>query len=62
MTQRWLTTTQAAELIGVTRQTIARWIREGRLHARRIQVGERAIYRIEPTELAAFARRYIEDL
>jgi len=31
----WLTTGEAAELVGVHRDTITRWVREGRLTAHR---------------------------
>lgn len=58
----WLSTAEAAALIGTSRQSVTRWIRDGKLRARRIQVGERAIYRIDRRELASFARRYIQDL
>lgn len=58
----WLTTAEAAARIGVTRQTIARWIREGKLPARRIQVGQRAIYRIDRRDLVAFVKQYVADL
>jgi excisionase family DNA binding protein len=57
-----MTTEDAANAIGVRRQTVARWIREGRLAARRIQVGRRAIYRIDRRDLAAFVRRYVRDM
>jgi excisionase family DNA binding protein len=62
MEARWMTTEEAAGAIGVRRQTVARWIREGRLPARRIQVGRRAIYRIDRRDLAAFVRRYVRDM
>jgi excisionase family DNA binding protein len=55
----WLTTTEAAALMRVSRQTISRWIREGQLPAKRIGVGQRSIYRVSQRDLAEFARRYI---
>lgn len=57
----YLTTANVAAAIGVSRQTVDRWIREGRLPARRIQVGERATYRIRRSDLTAFVRRYVSD-
>lgn len=57
----WYTTAVCAARVGVTRQTIDRWIREQKLPARRIAVGGRAIYRIRPVDLAAFIRRYVRD-
>jgi excisionase family DNA binding protein len=55
------TSAQVAALLGVTRQTVARWIRDGELRAVRIEVGERAIYRIRHADLADFVRRYVRD-
>lgn len=57
--EEFLTTTEVARQLGVARQTVDRWIRDGRLRARRIQVGERAIYRIRRSEFVAFVRRYV---
>lgn len=36
LSDEYFTISQAAEQVGVTRQTIARWIKEGRLTAERI--------------------------
>lgn len=55
----FLTTTQAAVLLGVSRQSIDRWIRDGKLRARRIQVGKRAVYRIKRSDFSEFVRRYV---
>ncbi len=61
--ERWMTTAEVAEWIGVTRQTVARWIRDGRLKARRIELsGGRSIYRVRRADLIRFAREYIRDL
>lgn len=60
--KRYVTTTDVARAFGVERQTVARWIRNGQLPALRIQVGERALYRIEPAAVRAFAWRYIARL
>ena len=59
--ERWLTTEQAAGELGVARQTITRWIREGQLHARAIHVHGRQVYRIRRSDLATFIRRYVTD-
>lgn len=57
----YLTTADAAARIGVSRQTIDRWIRLKLLKATRIEVGARAVYRIRPADLADFVRRYVRD-
>jgi len=54
-----LTTTEVASQIGVARQTVDRWIREGKLQARRIQVGKRAVYRVRRRDMYAFVRKYV---
>lgn len=54
-----LTTAEVAAIIGVTRQTVDAWIRAGKLPARRIQVGKRAIYRVKRAQLALFVRAYV---
>ena len=61
MTDEWMTTSQAAAEAGVQRQTVARWIREGRLPARAIRSGSRVIYRIRRATFAEWVRRNIED-
>jgi excisionase family DNA binding protein len=55
----FLTTSEVAAKIGVARQTVDAWIRAGKLPARRIQVGKRAVYRIRPADFRAFVRRYV---
>lgn len=62
METRWLTTTEVAEAMHVRRQTVTRWIRGGKLRARRMKVGQRAIYWVDRRELIDFARRYVQDL
>jgi excisionase family DNA binding protein len=59
--ERWMTTEEVAHLLGVTRQTISRWIREGRLPARAIASGPRVIYRIRYSAFIEFVRRYVRD-
>ncbi len=57
----WMTTTEVAELLGVSRQTVSQWIRDGRLPARAIQSGARVIYRVRRTTLVDWVRRNIRD-
>lgn len=56
-----MTTEEVAQQLGVTRQTVSRWIREGRLGARAIQSGPRVINRIGYRSFVAFVRRYVRD-
>jgi predicted site-specific integrase-resolvase len=66
-----LSTADVAQKLGVTRQTVSRWIRAGRLHAVRIAVAAtpshearlpaNGIYRIRPSAFAAFVRQYVRD-
>jgi excisionase family DNA binding protein len=48
----WLTTAEAAIILGVSRGTVSRWCREGKLPASR--PGERALY-IDSEDLARFS-------
>lgn len=50
-----LTTTQAADLLGVTRATVVAWARQGRFDG--IQYGRRGIYRFERRKIEAFVAR-----
>jgi excisionase family DNA binding protein len=56
-----MTTEEVAQLVGVTRQTVARWVREGRISARKIGSGPRVIYRIRYSAFLAIVRRYVRD-
>lgn len=58
----WLSTTEVAELIGVSRQTVTQMIRDGRLPARAIERGSRVIYRVRRSALTEWARRHTRDL
>ena len=59
--EAFLTSSDVALKVGVARQTVARWIREGKLPARHIRVGSRAVYRIRRKDFAAFLLRYVHD-
>lgn len=54
-----MTTTEKVRRVGVTRQTVAPWIREKKLLARRIEVG--AVYRMRAEDYRRFVRRYVKD-
>jgi excisionase family DNA binding protein len=55
-----VTTTEISARLGVSRQTVSRWIREGRLEALAIEVGSRRpIYRIRESQYRAFLTRYV---
>ena len=56
---RLMHTSEIAELLGVSRQSVARWVREGRLKAIAISVGPRPIYRIRASDYRAFLNRYV---
>jgi excisionase family DNA binding protein len=58
---RWLTTTEIATALHVSRQTVSRWIREGRLKAVAIEVGTRPIYRIRESDFRRFVQAYIRN-
>ena len=50
--QGYITTRQAADLLGVNRATVINWARQGRFNA--IQYGARGIYRFERSEIVEF--------
>jgi excisionase family DNA binding protein len=60
--QRTMTTTEVAALLHVSRQTVTRWIREGRLPAIAITVGRRPVYRVTEPAFRAFVRDYVRGL
>ena len=51
MPGEWLTTGQAAELLGVSRSTVVRYIEAGTLNARRLPGGHWRIRRSEAEKL-----------
>jgi excisionase family DNA binding protein len=57
----WVTTGAAAEALGVTAETVRRYIRTGRLRAQVIGGGERPTFRIRRTDLEAFLSTYARD-
>jgi excisionase family DNA binding protein len=56
---RLMHTSEIAELLGVSRQSVSRWVREGRLKAIAISVGPRPVYRIRESDYRAFLNRYV---
>ncbi len=56
-----LSTSEVARSLHVTRQTVDRWIRDGKLRARMLRTGERGIYQIRRTDFRDFVRRYVRD-
>ncbi len=52
---RYITTREAAELLGVNRATVINWARQGRFGG--IQYGNRGIYRFERSEILDFLNR-----
>lgn len=59
MNDEWMTTDEVAQALRVTRQTITRWIREGKLAAVVIQTSSRPIYRVRRSAFRDFVRRYV---
>ena len=53
--QGYVTTRQAADLLGVNRATVINWARQGRFNA--IQYGARGIYRFERAEIVDFLNK-----
>lgn len=50
-----------AAALHVSRQTVDRYIREGKLRARMIKVGKRGTYQIRRSDFIAFVKRYVRD-
>lgn len=53
--ERYITTREAAALLGVNRATVINWARQGRFGG--IQYGSRGIYRFERREILDFLNR-----
>lgn len=58
MDERYLTTSQVADLLSVNRTTVLRWIDSGRMSARVLRYGPRSLIRIPESEVADFIRRW----
>ena len=58
MNDELLSTSQAGALVGRTRQTIERWIREDGLRATVDWSGRRKVYRIRRSDLVDFVKRW----
>lgn len=56
-----LSASDVAAALHVSRQTVDRYIREGRLRARMIKVGSRGTYQIRRSDFLAFIKRYVRD-
>lgn len=59
--REWLTTDEVARTLGVSGQTVRRWIAERRLRAQVIHSGARNTYRVRTAELVDFRRRNVAD-
>ena len=55
----YVTTTYVSKALGVSRQTVSRWVRESKLVATTITVGSRPTYRIRYSDYRAFLERYV---
>lgn len=59
--EEWLSTEEVADEIGVTPQSVRRYIGSGKLHARVLLTGARPTYRIRRHDLDAFLTRFTRD-
>jgi len=57
----WLTTSEVADELGVSPDTVRRLIKERRLRASAITVGKRVTLRIRSSDLDAFRHVYVKD-
>jgi excisionase family DNA binding protein len=58
----WMTTSEVAEALGVSRQTVWNWIRSGYLPARAISTESRVIYRVRRSDFVLWVRQHARDL
>lgn len=58
---RWLSTTQVGERLGLHRSTVLALIESGRLRARYIRGTERPTIRVSAEDLDAFIREWTDD-
>lgn len=61
MDEQIMSTSEVAACLHVSRQTVDRYIREGRLRARLLKVGRRGTYQIRRSDFLAFVTRYVRD-
>lgn len=59
LTDRLLTPAQAAEILGVTHQTLAVWRSTGRYNLPFVKVGRRVMYRL--TDIQGFIEERLRD-
>lgn len=59
MNEDLITTSEMAAALHVSRQTVTRWIREGRIRHREVKVGQVARYQVRRSDFAAFVKRYV---
>lgn len=52
---------EVAAALHLSRQTVDRYIRQGKLRARMIKVGERGTYQVRRFDFVAFVKRYVRD-
>ncbi len=62
MPDAWMSTTEVAEELGVTPETVRRWIRDRRLRATVLIQSERATtFRVRRSDFNAFRDAYVRD-
>lgn len=59
--ERWLTTSEVAAVLGVSVDTVRRYIRERRLRSFALVKGERTVYRVRRADLLVFRATYVRD-
>lgn len=60
--ERLMTTAEVAAKLGVSRQTVTRWIREGKLRVISIRASGRPTYRVPVSRFREFLKEYVEGL
>lgn len=56
-----MSASDVARELHVSRQSVDRYIREGKLRARMIRVGKRGFYQVRRSDFRVFVRRWIQD-
>ncbi len=59
--KRWYSTQEVAAELGVSAETVRKFIHERRLAARVILGGKRPMFRVSADALADFRRRWVRD-